>query len=540
MQQPDAPKFDGLHFNELIFRAFSCFERDLDDWGFVINVPVPSSVKAGGKFGDASLVFPISRRPDGAQEDTMQAAGLDFAWAQAGVIKESTLSWCRAPADHAFLRVAVQCPIDRPKWEATTWRCADNSDFVRSIINNAPDTFNTLESFISFVNCFMDDFVDKRSRQQRRHQREPSQIGLLFKRAAQAKSDHERVHLLAQARGFLKLHRQRALRNPVREAHPRGNALPKRSALKSVKAVILTEASGTAVAGTRTFDRALWKVEVCSCFGAKWGCNNLHKRDILLQRLLLFSHVQTSFCAVDVLSAFDCIKDSNKLDSNGLTMCALRLVSHARPDLLADAVNSLLSDRSLLEQQFVDGVLKGKYSATTKASDMRAILPFPCLLQLGDVLVASRLRKLIDLAFPPVKGIFTLAAARTHSHLTSLTVSAWSLRSPLTTSPRPPLLTSMWRRTMTSTALSSSSLGCWTILSPWMWQLLPSVCTRSHQCASSVDRTASFLQVARVERLLAPDPQMSLHAFQFNSPSSMRFRPCAILGIRATISFYLP
>ena len=79
-------------------------------------------------------------------------------------------------------------------------------------------------------------------------------------------------------------------------------------------------------------------------------------------------------------------------------MCALRLVSHERPDLLADAVNSLLSDRSLLEQQFVVGVFKGKYSATTKASDIKAILPFPCLLQQDDVLVASRLRKLIDRA----------------------------------------------------------------------------------------------------------------------------------------------
>ena len=87
--QPGTQDFEGMCFNDLKHKAFKAFEDDINDWGFHITIPSPSATKAGGRFGDASIALPISRRPDGSLEASTQATGLDYGWARPGTIQSS-------------------------------------------------------------------------------------------------------------------------------------------------------------------------------------------------------------------------------------------------------------------------------------------------------------------------------------------------------------------------------------------------------------------------------------------------------------------
>ena len=72
---------------------------------------------------------------------------------------------------------------------------------------------------------------------------------------------------------------------------------------------------------------------------------NLQRRSLLLDSLAFFEGQAPLFSITDIFHAIAAVRRSNRYDHDRLSMSALIQVSHARHDLVADAVFSFLSSR---------------------------------------------------------------------------------------------------------------------------------------------------------------------------------------------------
>jgi hypothetical protein len=249
---------------------------------------------------------------------------------------------------------------------------------------------------------------DERPRALRRIQREPSQVALLFQKAHKCDNVRDKRHFLAQANAFLRIHIMNQTRKQTRMDFRSGCAQKAQRKLFTVKAMILTNACGLpAESGRTSLDRSLWRNEILHYYGEKWAVRDLQKRASLLDLLAPFEGQAPSFGIMDVLKTTDRVKRSNRCDNDDLAMSAVVLTSHARPDLLADALHALLASRKLLEERVVLGQIKGKKASISLVADLaRCILPLPATLELADVLITDMLKPYIDHAFPAEPGIF--------------------------------------------------------------------------------------------------------------------------------------
>ena len=74
----------------------------------------------------------------------------------------------------------------------------------------------------------------------------------------------------------------------------------------------------------------------------------------------------------------------------GIVSSAIRLFAQSVPHLVADAGRYLIiAQNALLLHITVEGQVKGETSPKSLASNMRAIMPLPCLRQLSDITIAT-------------------------------------------------------------------------------------------------------------------------------------------------------
>jgi hypothetical protein len=343
-------------------------------------------------------------------------SAVDFAFVKFGTQVLTRLVWDRAPADHAFVIADATCRAFQTQMLPSTWRPIDRQIIVSWIINNASDSYYDYNAFINFVNVLMDENKDKRSRQERRRQREPSQVSQLFRKAQQADNHRDRKHYLAQANAFLRIHIYNQKRIQTQSAFRKGCAMRPQRRLHIIKAMVLTAACGCpSKVGEISYDRKLWQLELAKFFGDKWGTSDLQRRALLLDRLAPFEGQAPCFSITDIFHAADAVKHSNRCALDGVSMSALVLICHARPDLVAESLHQLLTSKQLLEQTIISGQVKGKKGSISLASDVRCIVPLPAMLELADVLLADMLVPYIEHAFPPHPGILVGAVPGTQT-----------------------------------------------------------------------------------------------------------------------------
>ena len=106
----------------------------------------------------------------------------------------------------------------------------------------------------------------------------------------------------------------------------------------------------------------------------------------------------------DWISACDTCKNRTRCDRYGVTALAVKFCLQAQPALTSDFLNRLAGSSPLMSQFEIDGLLFGKTSPTSKAADLRAILPMPAVMQIIDAALAATVNRFVDQVLPPRLG----------------------------------------------------------------------------------------------------------------------------------------
>ena len=152
---------------------------------------------------------------------------------------------------------------------------------------------------------------------------------------------------------------------------------------------------------------------LCEEFTRRWLCWHPHRMSLIADLRDRYSTLSPSFNGAQVMRALDQVKPSKRIDSMDICALACWVCGIARPDLVATTVTNLLASSSALREVMVIGNVKGKKSPRTLPKDIRAILPLPTLLELGDYLVAKHLNGFIDQLFEPIFGVYVGATRGT-------------------------------------------------------------------------------------------------------------------------------
>jgi hypothetical protein len=329
---------------------------------------------------------------------------LDYAASDVSI--ESALTWDRCHSDHAILSVIAPGFFIRPTHEPSTWRVHDEGTAIDWIYNNDMRNISA-ETFVNWAHIFMDETRDQRSRGERRKNHEPFQLSDLYSRASRAKDAVARRVLLRRASAVrLDIYRRSAL--TALRANLRDNkAVKPVTKLHTIRQMVMSErCMGQARAGKLTRDRNDWVEEVTCKFNDKWGGDAAHIRTDLVEKVRSLSDANLDISVADINHAFDKLKCTRKLDSMGLTTSALRLIARASPELVASTVQEILGSEELLKQLWINGRVQGKESSSPSADEVRAILPLPALLQIGDLIISEKLEKAIVAVLPQKPGVY--------------------------------------------------------------------------------------------------------------------------------------
>jgi hypothetical protein len=113
-------------------------------------------------------------------------------------------------------------------------------------------------------------------------------------------------------------------------------------------------------------------------------------------------HLNITAC--ELSSACAVVKHQGRLDHYGLSVALLKLFINAAPVAAVAFFQALLANTTAMSAIELHGRCYGKESSLVDASQIRAIIPLPCVLQVADVLLANRVHSIVDKTLPLAPG----------------------------------------------------------------------------------------------------------------------------------------
>ena len=107
------------------------------------------------------------------------------------------------------------------------------------------------------------------------------------------------------------------------------------------------------------------------------------------------------------------LRCARKLDSNGVSLSAFRMMHRAQPDMMVHYINELVSSHAAISAQQIHGKVWGKECSQPRAGATRAILPLSVPLGLLDKIVSDRLNDWISRNISLPDSIYIGAAPKT-------------------------------------------------------------------------------------------------------------------------------
>ena len=153
----------------------------------------------GGPFGEGCGLAPISRIPTGECTTYCLPSLLDYGLSSKGFAKDCKLHWEGTPADHACITFVLDPIAKLCRGTKTSWKCTDENECITWICHNAPDKFEDVRSFHSFLLRMQAEWADTRTCKERREQRLPASLRTLYNLVANANSEQERKRLQNEA-----------------------------------------------------------------------------------------------------------------------------------------------------------------------------------------------------------------------------------------------------------------------------------------------------------------------------------------------------
>ena len=240
----------------------------------------------------------------------------------------------------------------------------------------------------------------------------PQALRALFDRIRCTSDPFTRAHLCTQAALLRNAWIEGAQVDDFQHRLARGTAIKKIAKIFPIKRLILSVSSGPRE-GVKSLDRREWISELTLEYNRRWGADSMHRQTLVSDLIGSIKGTHEDFTFTQVSKAMSNVKLKNKLDNDGLCIRALRLIFLRQPHLVIDALNQLTSSDDLLRDQLIIGQIKGKGSHTVTAKSTRAILPLPCMLELADYIVASKINDILDSQFGDIKGVYVGAQRRT-------------------------------------------------------------------------------------------------------------------------------
>lgn len=145
-----------------------------------------------------------------------------------------------------------------------------------------------------------------------------------------------------------------------------------------------------------TLDQDRWAQFVAREFSSKWGCTNLHQRELLNNEIVLHEGVGVSLSEDDILKAVSSLKRPHKLDGYKVCPLIFKELAVVRTGSLISILHKICSNADTMRTLLIHGHAAGKRKGIISAQAVRIILPLPCVLAIIDAHLAARLREFID------------------------------------------------------------------------------------------------------------------------------------------------
>ena len=403
----ESPERSWHHFDER--ERLNSFA---DRFRLCLHIPDMVCSIPGGPFADVCWRTPITRIPVGLAAQYTSPSLLDYALCSPDTIDFCRVHWDGAPADHAIIDYSVNHRVAFRRVPKTTWKCTDEDACLQWVRQNAPVEFVDLASLHDFVFRLQRVWGDDRTCKQKRADRLPQEIRDLYRQLASVASEAERSVLQKRAWNLRKQWCDQWKARHLAETLKKGGVIQRSKKLHPLQAVVLSDVHADR-SGHVSQDRTEWAAEISHQFSKKWGSRHLQRRVNILDATLPFEAVECDITGVELTNAFARIKHKARLDHYGVSVAAIQMLLLALPRVTTTFFNLAAASTPIMSSIVVKGHAYGKESATSLATNIRAILPLPSVMQILDVVLPSSLEPYVNMLLPPVPDCFIGARPKT-------------------------------------------------------------------------------------------------------------------------------
>ena len=396
-------------FKDIVGRSDHHSERRcmLQSWAdsLSIEMHLPSSTLSlrGSEYDEFCLHCPITRVPIGLQEGL--PACLDYAFASHDLLRWSCIEWAEIAGDHCL--TAYECtPVFRlPHRYKKHWQ-PFSAEYVMSCMQHVPLSEDVdVESVLSRLAWVQSHCQDNRSCRQRRRERMPTDLRVLYTRIANLQSFEEartlRREAWARRRQWMGEVRLQTLAKRANE----GRVFEKSKKLHTIKQLW--------AGSTRIADTDSWADECKRFYDTKWRVKNLetqHRIDDFVRRA---ENCQIDLTASQVAAGFKRLRKKSKIGCDGVSCKALEFLFICKPDDFVLWLSRLAGSSAHMSRLYLEASVFGKDSSTTTMDDTRVIMPLPAVMGILDAILPYALEPFITSLFPVPRGVWIGAQART-------------------------------------------------------------------------------------------------------------------------------
>ena len=345
-----------------------------------------------GRWRELAAVVPFSRVPWSEEDDCeVRASLLDYALVRGVQVAKSAIDWRLLVADHAAVTLELGWIAQMPRRPKRCWKVAEGVSelmIAEAVVLkelehevSRPSLLRCATEIQSLSGC-------QRNVKMRHNDRIPFAAKVELKKMEALQCPRARKAAKSRAETILKKHvvqlRTSALAGKISE----GQAIWKSKPLKTISSIKLGAASTLCTAKCML-------PAVVGYFENKWGCSDLAGIEVLKSQWAALSGLSADYEDRDVLDAFSAIKMRNNLGSDGTCFAVWPVLFSAAPSEFVGYLNVHLCSPGLMSAWPVEAKLWGKKTSSPALEEIRAVLPLPPVLQVGDWLVARSLAEVV-------------------------------------------------------------------------------------------------------------------------------------------------
>lgn len=306
---------------------------------------------------------------------------MDYALMPDGKENVIELHWHGPPADHAIVVVYLQpmpLPPKRMKkklicrgWEAAQTR-------AEALLQNYDNA--DIDSLRSVAKQLQKEFADDRTCAQRRQERLPLQVRVLWKKASEQNNERQRKIYKNEAWRLLQHHIAEAQKHKLERAARMGRAPRHQPALHKL--------TGMEINGEVTEDQRDWVAALRKEYNKKWKAFGEEAWVEVLNRSLMTDGEEITIEVEDFEACWHRLDRRGLVREDGVCVESWRLFDSTDRGTLRKSLQTLLASTAAMRSEILVARVGGKNTPTPRPPATRIMIPGNSVLQLLDVVVS--------------------------------------------------------------------------------------------------------------------------------------------------------